>query len=441
MSDVTTNPLFGKTIVFLRTSSTARVAPYKHIKACGAKLVMVHPFINHYFDDIFDLWIECETTNIDEISEKLFPAMEAAGLVADTVCSFDEFGVYPAAQLNERLQKRPIPFSSERIRSTNIKSTFRQHCREHHLNSPKSASVFEGDDKFAAAIEAAGLVFPIVMKPSPGAGSLMAKLCVDLDEVMHHGKMMWAALLVHKDVKHYKALGTTQHIMLEEFIGGQEVDIDCCVVNGEVKFAAISDNFETMPPYFVEVGGLCPSELAPAHHEALHQLLVDYVKTCGKEITGVLHFEAKYDFNRGRAYVIEVNCRMGSAETWTMVKNAYGVDLAECFVRCALGLPVDDLFDTYVRNGRTHIQYCASVNIYPNDYGVLKQAEIVKDDDFLDGLVGSDNGSIVGPPPKVFFMLCWMAAKGQTPEAAKANIQRLTRNFIQEIEPLETLTH
>lgn len=435
-SSTAKHPLAGKVIVFIRTSSTARLAPYRHLKACGAILVMVHPFPNPPFDGIFDLWVQVETTCIDEIWTALGPAMEAAGLTADAICSFDEFGVYPAAQLSERFGKRPIPFSSATIRETNIKSTFRQFCKEKGLRSPKSASVFEGDDKFEEAIAAAGLVFPVVMKPSPGAGSLMAKLCRDMEEVRHHGKMMWAALLVHKDVKHYKALGTTQHIMLEEFIGGQEVDIDCCIVDGEVKFAAVSDNFATLPPYFVEIGGLCPTELPNAQHEALQQLLRDYVACHGKDLSGVLHFEAKYDFERKGAYVIEVNCRMGSAETYTMVKNSYHVNLAECFARCALGIPVDDLLVAYEANGRSHTNYCASVNIYPKDYGTLTHAAIVPDEDFLDGLVGSDVGTIVGPPPRVFFMLCWMAARGSTPEDAKANIKRLTANFQQDIEPV-----
>jgi len=436
MTGASNNPLYNKVIVFIRTSSTARVAPYRHIKSCGAKMVMVHPFDNPAFDGIFDAWVKVETTCIDEIWAALEPVLKRENLHVDTVCSFDEFGVFPAALLNERLQKRPIPFSSEIVRGTNIKSTFRAFCRQHNLTSPRSTSVYEGDDKFEEAIANAGLVFPVVMKPSPGAGSLMAKLCMDMADVRQHGKMMWAALLVHKDVKHYKALGTTQHIMLEEFIGGQEVDVDCCIVDGEVKFAAISDNFETAPPYFVEIGGLCPSELAPAHHDALQQLLKDYVASHGKQVNGVLHFEAKYDFERKAAYVIEVNCRMGSAETYTMVKNSYHVNLAECFVRCALGLPVDDLLATFRANDGQHTNYCASVNIYPKAYGTLTNAAIVPDEDFLDGLVGSDVGTIVGPPPRVFFMLCWMAAKGNTPAEAKANIKRLTDNFEQVIVPV-----
>lgn len=430
-----TNPLDGKCIVFIRTSSTARIAPYRKIKSCGVKMVMVHPFANSAFDGLFDLWVMVETTDVDEIWAALEPKLLEAGLVPDAICSFDEYGVYPAAKLSERLGKRPTPFASEHVRNTNVKSTFRQFCKQNNkLTSPRSTSVYEGDENFEKAINTAGLVFPVVMKPSPGAGSLMAKLCADLDEVKEHGAKMWNTVRGHKDAKHFQALGTTQHIMIEEYIGGQEVDVDCCIQNGVIKFAAVSDNFPILPPYFVEVGGLCPSELQPSQQESCLQLLREFVAAYGDQITGVLHFEAKYDFDRKAAYVIEVNCRMGSAETYTMVKNAFNVDLAECFARCVVGAPVDDVIKANHANGGKHSMYCASVNIYPDQCGVLKRAEIVKDANFLDGLVGSEVGVFVAPPPRVFYMLCWMAARGDTPEDAKANIQRLTANFIQEVE-------
>ncbi len=88
----------------------------------------------------------------------------------------------------------------------------------------------------------------------------------------------------------------------------------------------ISDNYpSSSQPYFLEQGGVAPSQLEDT--SSLQSLVESFVRSHGEQITGVLHIEAKVDGER-RAQLIEVNCRPGSAETYTMVKTVWGVDLA-----------------------------------------------------------------------------------------------------------------
>lgn len=57
----------------------------------------------------------------------------------------------------------------------------------------------------------------------------------------------------------------------------------------------------------------------------------------GDQLSGVFHLEA---FSTAHGPVpIELNARMGGAETFTNIKAVWGVDLAEQALRCALGLP------------------------------------------------------------------------------------------------------
>jgi biotin carboxylase len=279
-----------------------------------------------------------------------------------------------------------------------------------------------------------GIQFPVVVKPSPGAGSLLAKLCVSLPELKRHAATMWNVLSFHPDVKHFEALGTKVHLLIEEYIGGQEVDIDCVIEDGVVRFASISDNFEVDPPYFVERGGLCPSALPDYAKKSLLELLDAYVRAEGRQLHGVIHFEAKYDFSRQAAYVIEVNCRLGSAETNAMLHTAYsGLQLGECLVRCALGLPLDSVLTPAHTSPSA---FAASVNIYPKQEGVLEKIAVDDSDSALVGYnVFAKVGQSLAPPPKSFVMIAWMVARGTTGAEAISGIERLTKNFVQEFTP------
>ena len=458
-----THDLEGKVLVFLRTSSIARIPLYEHLRdVCKAILVMVHPFKKPDFDGLFHLWIEEDTDDVDKLQTTLNEALSANGLTADAVCTYDEYGVFPATQLSQRMGKRPMPFEPSKVCMTNIKSDFRTECKRIGLSGPKSVAIrrcMYRDPAFdpITYLHAEGITLPVVAKPSPGAGSLLARLCSTDEELRDHLLVTWDIITTAPDIKHLTMLGTDVHVVVEEFIGGQEVDVDCVVENGKVIFAAVSDNFDVHPPYFVEVGGLCPSALDPNQQASILSLLDCYVSAYGNEVHGVLHFEAKYDFVRRAAFVIEVNCRMGSAETHTMLSTVYGANIGECVPRLALGIPCTNIyslpsvsktqsalprlcchpvpddgivaFPVLTPNG-----YCASVNLYPSKVGKLSRAEVPDHPHKVTHSIASPIGTRVAPPPTMFYMLCWIVARGNSSEEAVRHIREQAASFIHEVE-------
>ncbi|CAC9544753.1 ATP-grasp domain containing protein [Leishmania donovani] len=522
----------GKVIVFLRTSSVARLPLYRRLRSLNVALVLVHPFTPlPAFDGVFSHWLQHETSDVDEVHLALSAFLASRGLVPDAVVSFDEYAVYQAALIAARLNLTPIPLPPAAVLQNNMKDLFRLFCSEHGIPSPKSVPLpvaaalptpgemskrardadalsmaFEKArpaliKTISKTIEAAALAFPVVLKPSPGAGSLLTRLCSTLDDAVAHVWYMWTMLASHPDTRHFAALtksaaagpvreegAAAVHILAEEFIEGQEVDMDCVVEHGVVRFCSISDNFEPSLPYFAEVGGICPSQLGHRGQCALRELLDLYVSAHGAHLHGVIHFEAKYDPARQRAYVIEVNCRPGSAETNVMVQTVYrGLNLGEALVRCALQMPIQEqlaglfpellagqqeeggvqmLWQTAtpprhseadanegipISAARTAVWsllggpsrgffppqcWAASVNIYPNQAGVLSKARVpVEDASLVAFSVSARPGEAVAPPPKQFYMLCWMVVRGATDEEAKANIWRVTSTFEQEVAP------
>jgi carnosine synthase len=86
------------------------------------------------------------------------------------------------------------------------------------------------------------------------------------------------------------------------------VDVDLVLSNGVPVYGAITDNWDTIPPYFNETGSNCPSILPRSQQKELIGLAVASVQALGLSL-GVFHVELKYT-SRG-ARLIEVNARMG----------------------------------------------------------------------------------------------------------------------------------
>jgi biotin carboxylase len=411
-----------QTVVLVRSSSGARLPSYRRALAAlqGLQLVVVHPEVRPWAAEVVKHWVLCETTDVEVVERALRAAMAQHGFTPDAVLSFDEYGVFPAAALAQRMGLRPLPLPPAALQATNVKSLFREWCARHGIRAPRAVAL-RARGALPGELE---LRFPVVAKPSAGAGKTLVRKCDNMHELQEHTKLMWDALADEADPanKHTRALGNARHILVEEYIGGQEVDMDCIVQDGQVRFCAISDNFEPRPPFFQEMGGLTPSALPPHAQHALTRLLHSFVRSHGNTLSGVLHFEAKYDFQRQDAFVIEVNCRMGSAETRDMIFAAYGIDLGEAFIRIALRRQLQP-FPT------AHICHAASVNIYPTACGVLRKQDVPQhDESHVAHALSFKPGDII---TDYTFMIAWFVAKADTAQDAIQNVQRITMHYNQ----------
>lgn len=449
IDDLEGESINGKVLVIVRTSSPARVAVVEHLWQLGVRIIMVHPFYNRMFSHYTASWINCETDDVDSMYEQILDTLQKPPFnredgVPDGVMTLDDYAVFSCARLAEKFKKRPLPFGCDDLRVTMSKELFRAHCDKHDIAAPLSTTVARGElasQKVTERSRRQEMLYPIVMKCTSGAGKMQTKLCRTAEELDEHAKVMWDFIdtkLPAETKKLILAHGEDMKLLLEEYIDGQEVDIDAVVHNGKVLFAPVSDNFMTVPPYFAEQGGLCPSALPIDAQLSLIGLLEDWVRSYGTKVSGVLHFEAKYDASRPRkSYVIEVNCRLGGAETFMMIRSAYNVELGEAMARLAFGLNPFRTDRIPAICQKTKIipirrQYCASINILPpKGGGILSEVRLPHEGQ--KGLVKAqciNMGLRVYGPPRDFACVVWLVACGETPEEAIENMKNLAKQVM-----------
>jgi len=187
-----------------------------------------------------------------------------------------------------------------------------------------------GRGSLAAAAEHVG--FPAVIKPVFGSGALG---CLRVDDLaaLEDAYALDSALIT-PELNVIFRQGTD--LMLEEYLDGTEFDVDMVLSGGECVFSAVSENWPTTEPYFVETGMHTPSSHPPERLRALTDLAVSTVLALGFE-HGVLHVEVK-DTSRG-ARLLEINARLAGGVITDMHRFVTGVDLLEQQLLIAIGLP------------------------------------------------------------------------------------------------------
>jgi carnosine synthase len=181
-----------------------------------------------------------------------------------------------------------------------------------------------------AAVEHVG--FPAVIKPVFGAEALG---CLRVDDLpsLEEGYARVSALVTPELNRIFEQ---GQDLMLVEYLDGPEFDVDIVLSHGECVFSAISENWPTEEPYFVETGMHSPSAHPIERQEAMVDLCVRTAFALGFR-DGVLHAEAKD--TSGGPRLLEMNARLAGGIIEEIHRIVTGVSLLEQQVLLSVGLP------------------------------------------------------------------------------------------------------
>jgi carnosine synthase len=175
--------------------------------------------------------------------------------------------------------------------------------------------------------------FPAVIKPVFGAEAIG---CLRVDDLasLEAGHARVSAL-IGPELNPIFEQGS--NLLLEEYLDGTEFDVDFVLSGGECVFSAVSENWPTEEPYFVETGLHTPSAHPPERLARVIELCVQTARALGFR-EGVLHAEAKDTIHGPR--ILEINGRLGGGRIADIHRLVTGVDLLQEQLRVSVGLPV-----------------------------------------------------------------------------------------------------
>jgi len=233
----------------------------------------------------------------------------------DQVISITELGLLPAAQMNEYLGLGGT--TPEVVKRTRNKWLMRQHLDSIGFPNLKAALV---EDKTQLKQFAKQVGYPIIVKPSDGAGSIGIRFFEAPEQI---------------DKCSYEYF--KQSLIAEEFADGEEFSVETFsfsgkhIVFGITKKIVSSDN-ENNP--FVEIGHMSPAPLEQADKELINNFIAQFLDIIG--ITdGLAHTEIKMTSKGIR--VIETHNRNGGDHIADLTRLSTGHDLLDYAVAWPTG--------------------------------------------------------------------------------------------------------
>lgn len=161
-------------------------------------------------------------------------------------------------------------------------------------------------------------IYPCVVKPCKGGGKKGVSFVKDASEF--------------PDALKYANQDTTG-IIIEEYIEGKELSIECLSYKGKHYIIQITDKDSSSAPHFVELGHHQPADITDSLKARIHKVIPTLLAAIGYD-NGASHIEIKY--NGENIYLIETNLRGGGDDISNkLVFMSSGIDYLKCMIQVA----------------------------------------------------------------------------------------------------------
>jgi len=127
-------------------------------------------------------------------------------------------------------------------------------------------------------------------------------------------------------------------VLIEDYFEGTQFSVEMFSINGEHHFIAITDEFHTGAPSFVERMNIIPGNLSGSILEKVIQLTKDALTALQVE-QGASHTEVRV--NNDDIFFIEIGARLGGDFRNKLIKISTGIDIVELVINNALGQLVE----------------------------------------------------------------------------------------------------
>lgn len=402
--------LENKTILVVNSGSIKKRFILQKLKKLGLTVIILNKEKN-WASPYVDYWILADTSNHRESLSAIENFITANQRVKiNGVLTFWEDDVLLSSRIADKFNFIGIPYHiAKKVRN---KYLFREFCRENSIPAPGHILIKSIDDLKEVERE---LKFPIVIKPSYGSSSAFVVKVTDKDDLLDIYKYVKNNISVSTE----SALTDGLEIFAEEYIDGDEVDIDIILQNGKVKFYSISDNFnKSKDIFFIDNGQSIPSSLPEKNQNELIEIVEETLEKLGIQ-NGCIHFEAKSTHHG--PVPLEINLRMGGDYVYSYIKDAWGVDLVEMAVRIAIG--------QYIKIDKSEEpdKYIIGWDLFPDHSGILVQLDIsdrLRHKRYLEELhIYKKIGEPVLIQPDGVEFLGWLTVSGDSAVDAQDNLR------------------
>lgn len=400
-------PLKNYRLLVINPGSAKKKFIFQQLKKIGVKITLVNKEKN-WASNYIDKLILSDTNNHTETISKVVDYSRKNKI--DGVITFWEDDVILTSKIAERFNLIGIPTNVAKLARNKYK--FREFCQNNNIPFPK----FEAIHSFSELKKISQKMnFPLVIKPVFGSSSAYVVKANDEQELVDS----YHYIMKNFSVDTESALKDGNEIFVEEYIDGDEVDIDMILQNGKVKFASVADNYITDEPFFIETTHALPSALPIESQHQLKNMAEEILERMGVQ-NGCIHFEAK--ITKNGPIPLEANLRMGGDEIYISSKKVWNVDLIQEAVKVALGLYIpqkhDLIIKTYVTTQAIQSKYSGMISSLHIDKDLLKAARVES------MYIGKDVGDPILVPPEGYDYIGWVTVSGDNSLDAKDNLEK-----------------
>jgi D-alanine-D-alanine ligase len=403
------NDLRGKTLLVVNTGPIKKKFIFQKLKKLGLSIIVLNKEKNWAVNYV-DEWILADTYNHNESIQSIEQFLiNNRKIKIDGAITFWEDDVLLTSKITDKFNLIGVPYViSKKVRN---KYVFRDFCSKNDLPTPQYKLVRNNSDIKEVV---STFNFPLVIKPAYGSESLFVTKVTDEEELF--ASFNYIKKNISTTVE--SSLNDGLEVFVEEYIDGDEVDIDIILQNGKIKFSSIADNFnKNKGSFFFDSGQAIPSSLPARNQDELISMAEEVMEKLGIN-NGCIHFEAKYT-TKGPV-PIEVNLRMGGDYVYSYIKGAWGIDLIENAVDVAIG--------NYIKiiKPENPFKYIIGWDLYPEDSGILVKLDVnekIKAKTYLEELhLDKKIGEPVLVQPDGFEYLGWLTVSGENPIDAQDNL-------------------
>ncbi len=412
--------LQGKTLLVISTGSTKKRFILQRLKKFGLKIVVLNKEKN-WAQPYVDHWILADNARHKEAIEAVEKFIESnPDIKIDGAMTFWEDDVLLTSKITDKFGFIGIPHKV--AQNCRNKFLFREFCEKNEIPAPKHVLIHSEND---LDIVLKKLTFPVVLKPVFGSSSAFVVKVENKDDLPNFYKYLKENMSPQIESALTDGLG----IFAEEYIDGDEVDIELLVQNGKVKFWGINDNYKIEEPFFVENASSIPSTLPEATQEQLYEMAEEVLEILGVQ-NGCIHFEAKSTKNG--PIPLEINLRMGGDEVFSAIKAVWNTDLIVNAAKIALGL-----FIPKVKKPEEPKKSIAGQYFVVEDSGIISKLWVdpeLEKKDYLEELqVFKGIGDTMLIPPEGFETLGWVTVSGTSSVDAQNNLNEALKSIHYEI--------